>query len=132
MRSATAAYMLDFAAIWQAADKIVYSTTLTNVSTARTRIERSFDPAGIRRMKTTAQRDITVAGPSLAAHAFAAGVVDVCHVFVAPIAVGGGTRSLPSDIVWSSTCSTSAVSTTAWPTSTTAPGRDVRALGRTR
>ena len=91
-------YMLDFAKIWQTADKIVYSTTLETVATARTRIERSFDPAAVQQLKATAARDITIGGPHLAAHAFSAGLVDACHLFVAPIAVGGGTPSLPPDV----------------------------------
>ena len=88
----------DFAAIWQAADKIVYSRTLNTVSSARTRIERDFDPGAVRRMKATAGRDITVGGPDLAARAIKAGLVDELHLFVAPIAVGGGKQCLPSDV----------------------------------
>ena len=91
-------YIRDFAQIWQAADKIVYSTTLETVSSPKTRIERNFDPALIRDMKTAATNDITIGGPELAAHAFRAGLVDECHVFLAPIAVGGGKRSLPDDV----------------------------------
>jgi dihydrofolate reductase len=87
--------MRDFAQIWQAADKIVYSSTLEAVSTARTRIERDFDPGAVRKIKASAGRDIIVGGPGLAAHAFKAGLVDECHLFVAPISVGGGKRSLP-------------------------------------
>jgi dihydrofolate reductase len=87
--------MHDFAETWQAADKIVYSKTLETVSTARTRIERDFDPDAIRQIKASAERDITVGGPELAAHAFRAGLVDECHLFITPIAVGGGKRSLP-------------------------------------
>lgn len=90
--------MRDFAEIWQAADKIVYSKTLQAVSTARTRIERNFDPEEVRRMKTAAGRDITVGGPDLAAQAFKAGLVDECHLFVTPIIVGGGKQSLPDDV----------------------------------
>lgn len=85
----------DFTEIWQAADKIVYSTTLEAVSSAKTRIERGFDPEAVRRMKASAGRDISVGGPGLAAQAIRAGLVDECHLFVAPIVVGGGTRSLP-------------------------------------
>ncbi len=88
--------MQDFAAIWQAADKVVYSRTLRQVTTARTRIERDFDPEAIRRMKAAAARDITVGGPELAAHALAAGLVDECHLLLAPILVGGGTPWLPA------------------------------------
>lgn len=90
--------MRDFSQIWQAADKIVYSTTLTKVSTARTRIESDFDPESVRRMKASAGSDLTVGGPDLAAQAFRSGLVDECHLFVTPIVVGGGKPSLPSDI----------------------------------
>ena len=88
----------DFAQIWQAADKIVYSKTLERAPTARTRIEREFDPEAVRQMKTSAESDLTVGGPDLAADAFKAGLVDECHLFVAPIVVGGGKRSLPDDV----------------------------------
>lgn len=86
----------DFATLWQAADKIVYSTTLQTASTARTRIERDFDPEAVRRMKAHASRDLSVGGPTLAASALAAGLVDECRLFLTPIVVGGGTPSLPS------------------------------------
>jgi len=88
----------DFTEIWQAADKVVYSATLETVSSARTRIERSFDPGAVRQMKAAAGRDISVGGPDLAAQAIEAGLVDECHLFVAPIVVGGGTRALPDDV----------------------------------
>jgi dihydrofolate reductase len=88
----------DFAQIWQAAEKIVYSKTLEAPSTRSTRIERDFDPDAVRRLKASAASDLTVAGPDLAAHAFVAGLVDECHLFLAPISVGGGKRSLPADI----------------------------------
>lgn len=91
-------YIQDFAKMWQAADKVVYSRTLESVSTARTRIERGFDPENVRRMKAQAGQDMTVGGPDLAAHALKAGLVDECHLFVAPIAVGGGKRCLPDDV----------------------------------
>jgi dihydrofolate reductase len=91
-------YIRDFAEIWRAADKIVYSRTLESVSSARTRIEREFEPEAIRQLKATAGRDLTVAGPELAAHAFIAGLVDECQLFVAPIVVGGGKQSLPDDV----------------------------------
>jgi len=91
-------FVQDFAQIWQAADKIVYSRTLETVSSASTRIERAFDPEAVRRMKARAERDISVGGPDLAAQAITAGLVDECHLFVAPIVVGGGTRSLPDDV----------------------------------
>jgi dihydrofolate reductase len=90
--------MRDFAQIWQAAEKIVYSKTLETASTRRTRIERDFDPEAVRRMKASAGGDLTVGGPELAAHAFRAGLVDECHLFVAPIIVGGGKQSLPDDV----------------------------------
>jgi dihydrofolate reductase len=88
----------DFARLWQAADKVVYSTTLEKVSSARTRIERAFDPETVRRLKASAVRDLTVGGPELAAHAFRAGLVDECHLFLTPVIVGGGKRSLPDDV----------------------------------
>jgi len=85
----------DYAEIWRAADKIVYSKTLESVSSARTRIERDFDPDAVRQLKATAGRDLGVGGPGLAAQALEAGLVDECHFFVAPVVVGGGVRSLP-------------------------------------
>jgi dihydrofolate reductase len=88
----------DYAQIWRAGDKVVYSRTLESVSSARTRIERRFDPQAVRRMKTQAERDISVGGPDLAAQALEAGLVDECHLFVTPIVVGGGKRSLPSNV----------------------------------
>jgi dihydrofolate reductase len=90
--------MRDFAQVWQAADKIVYSKTLERAPTARTRIEPAFDPEAVRQMKTSAGSDLTVGGPDLAADAFKAGLVDECHLFVAPIVVGGGKQSLPDDV----------------------------------
>jgi dihydrofolate reductase len=92
------AVMRDFATIWQAANKIVYSRTLTVASTARTRLERDFDPEAVRQMKTEAERDIGVGGPDLAAHAIKAGLVDEYHLFITPVVVGGGKRSLPNDV----------------------------------
>jgi dihydrofolate reductase len=88
----------DFAEIWQAADKIVYSKTLEAVSSARTRIERDFDPEAVRQLKGSAGRDITVGGPELAAQAIKGGLVDEYHLFLAPIVVGGGTQSLPDNV----------------------------------
>jgi dihydrofolate reductase len=90
--------MREFAQIWQAAEKIVYSKTLETASTRRTRIEREFDPGAVRRLKAAAARELTVGGPALAAQAFRAGLVDECRLFVAPIIVGGGKRSLPDDV----------------------------------
>jgi dihydrofolate reductase len=88
----------DFAQIWQAAEKVVYSKTLQTVSSARTRIERTFDPGAIRQLKASAEHDISVGGPDLAAQAFGAGLVDECHLFVAPIVVGGGKPALPKGV----------------------------------
>jgi dihydrofolate reductase len=90
--------MRDFAAIWRSADKIVYSTTLDAATTAKTRIERSFDPDAVRRMKSSAERDISIGGPTLAAHALAAGLVDELHLFAVPFLVGAGTRALPDGV----------------------------------
>ncbi len=90
--------MRDYAELWQAADKIVYSKTLDMVSSTRTRIEREFDPEAVWQMKARAGRDITVGGPELAAQAIKAGLVDEYHVFVHPIVVGGGKRSLPDGV----------------------------------
>jgi dihydrofolate reductase len=87
--------MLDFAELWQAADKVVYSRTLEEASSARTQIERDFDPDAVRQMKAAADRDITVGGPDLAAHAFRAGLIDECQLLLTPIIVGGGKRALP-------------------------------------
>jgi dihydrofolate reductase len=88
----------DFAKIWQAADKIVYSRTLETAPGARTRIERDFDPEAVRQLKTSAAHDIGVGGPELAAQAIRAGLVDDFHLFVGPVVVGGGKPSLPSDV----------------------------------
>jgi dihydrofolate reductase len=92
------AHMVDFARVWQDADKVVYSRTLEEPSTARTRVERDFDPDAVRRLKAAADRDLTVGGPALAAQALAAGLVDECHVFLASILVGGGTRAFPDKL----------------------------------
>ena len=91
-------FMQDYAEIWQAADKIVYSKTLQTVSSSRTRIERDFDPEAVRQMKASAGRDITVGGPDLAAQALKAGLVDEFHLFVAPIVVGGGKQFRPDAV----------------------------------
>lgn len=88
----------DFAEVWQAADKIVYSTTLEAATTARTRIERDFAPDAVRRLKAEAGHDLTVGGSRLAAHALRAGLVDECHLFLTPIIVGGGTPSFPDGL----------------------------------
>jgi len=88
----------DYAAIWQAADKIVYSRTLEAVSSARTRIERAFEPEAVRQLKAAAGRDLSVGGPVLAAEALRAGLVDECHLFLIPVVVGVGKRALPDDV----------------------------------
>jgi dihydrofolate reductase len=85
----------DFAEIWRAADKVVYSTTLETASSARTRIERVFDPGQVRQRKAAATHDVSVGGPGIAAEAIEAGLVDEYHLFLTPIVVGGGTPSLP-------------------------------------
>jgi dihydrofolate reductase len=90
----------DYAEIWQAADKIVYSKTLEAQSSARTRIERDFDPEAIRQLKGAARREISVGGPELAAHAIEAGLVDELHLFLTPIVLGGGKRALPNGVGW--------------------------------
>jgi dihydrofolate reductase len=88
----------DFAEIWQAANKIVYSRTLQAASTRKTQLERSFDPEAIRQLKKTVEQDILIGGPELAAHAFRAGLIDECHLFLTPIIVGAGKQSLPANV----------------------------------
>jgi dihydrofolate reductase len=88
----------DFTQLWQAANKVVYSTTLQDVATARTRIERRFDPDAIRKLKAESTADISVGGPELAAHAIKAQLVDEWHLFLTPIVVGGGNAALPSQV----------------------------------
>jgi dihydrofolate reductase len=90
--------MRDFADIWKAADKVVYSRTLDAVSTERTRLEREFDPEAVRALKESSERDLAIGGPGLAASAFRAGLVDELQLFIAPTIVGGGTSSLPSGV----------------------------------
>ena len=92
------AYIADFANLWRAADKVVYSSTLKEASTPQTQLEKHFEPAAVQQMKDSAARDISIGGPTLAAHAFRAGLVDVCDLFVSPIIVGGGTFAIPSDV----------------------------------
>jgi dihydrofolate reductase len=89
--------MADFANMWQAADKVVYSTTLDAVSTAKTRLERRFEPDAVRDIKTSAARDLTIGGPTVAAHAFNAGLVDECQLFIYPVLVGAGKAAFPRD-----------------------------------
>jgi dihydrofolate reductase len=91
-------YLLEFAEIWQAAEKVVYSSTLKAPSTAKTRIEREFDPRAVREMKGAAGHDLLIGGPNLTAHAFEAGLVDECHLFISPVLVGGGKQSLPDGV----------------------------------
>jgi dihydrofolate reductase len=88
----------DFTELWLAADKVVFSRTLESVSTSRTRLEREFDPKAIEAMKSSMERDITISGPALAAHAIAAGLVDEYQFYVSPIALGGGKPALPSGV----------------------------------
>jgi dihydrofolate reductase len=96
--AAASPHMRDFATIWQAAEKVVYSRTLSAAWTARTRIEPEFVPEQARELKARADRDLAVGGPELAAHAFRAGLVDELHLYVVPVAVGGGKRCLPDGV----------------------------------
>ena len=95
--AAQSKFMADFADVWQAAGKVVYSTTLDAVSTTKTRLEGTFDPGSVRDMKASATSDLTVGGAHLAAQAFKAGLVDECHLLIRPILIGGGKPALPSD-----------------------------------
>jgi len=88
----------DYTRIWQAADKVVYSRTLQQVGSGRTRIEREFDPDAVRRMKETSDHDLSVGGAQLAGAAIRAGLVDEIHLFVNPVVVGGGTAALPDKV----------------------------------
>lgn len=90
-------YEREFATMWRAAEKVVFSTTLTSVSTPRTRLERTVDPDAIRQLKATSERDLTVGGPGLAAAMLAADLVDELHAFVHPLITGGGAPWLPRD-----------------------------------
>jgi dihydrofolate reductase len=90
--------MQDYAAIWQAAEKVVYSRTLQEVASARTRIEREFDPEAVRALKDAATAGLSVGGPELAGQALRAGLVDECHLFLSPIVVGGGNPALPDGV----------------------------------
>jgi dihydrofolate reductase len=87
-----------FGELWRGADKIVYSTTLQSVSTARTRLERRFDPDIVRQLKAAVAKDLAVGGAALAAAAFAAGLVDELHLFLVPVLVGGGKQALPKGV----------------------------------
>lgn len=88
----------DYARIWKAANKVVYSRTLKSVSSTRTRLEHEFDPGAVRQMKAESTSDISIAGADLAGQALRAGLVDECRAFVVPVIVGGGTPWLPSDL----------------------------------
>ena len=91
-------FIQDYTRIWQAADKIVYSRTLPSVSTEKTKLVWEFDPEEVRRMKAQARSDLSVGGPDLAGQAIKAGLVDEIHLFLTPVVVGGGKRSLPDDV----------------------------------
>ena len=88
----------DYAQIWRSKDKVVYSTTLKDISSARTTLERAFDPSAVRALKASADQDISIAGPHLAAEAMRAGLVDEIRLFLNPIVVGGGNSALPDDV----------------------------------
>jgi dihydrofolate reductase len=88
----------DYATIWRAADKVVYSTTLADVDTARTQLERSFDPAAVAQLKAESAQDLSIGGAGLAAQALVAGLVDECHLLLTPVAVGGGRPVLPTGV----------------------------------
>ena len=88
----------EFAQVWQAADKIVYSRTLEAVSTRKTQIERNFDPEAIRRLKESVEQDIHIGGAELAGQALRSGLIDECHLFIIPIIVGGGKPALPDNV----------------------------------
>jgi dihydrofolate reductase len=92
------AVVRDFAEIWRAAEKVVYSRSLPTVSSARTRIEREFDPSAVKDLKQTSGAGISIGGAELAGLAIAAGLVDQCHLFVVPIVVGGGKHALPGNV----------------------------------
>jgi len=93
-----AAVARDFAEIWRGAEKVVYSSKLKRASSANTRIERAFEPSAVRRMKEAASRDITIGGAELAGEAIRAGLLDECHMFLVPVLVGAGKRSLPGGV----------------------------------
>ena len=98
LRADDSAAMRDFAAVWQHTDKIVYSASLDRVTTARTRLERSFDPHAVRRLLAGLESEVSIGGPTLAAAALRAGLVTDCHVFQVPVTVGGGLRVWPLDL----------------------------------
>ena len=96
--AAVSPFMRDFAEVWQAANKIVYSRTLETISTRKTHLEQTFDPEAIRQLKEAGEHDILIGGPELAAHAFRAGLINECHLFLIPILVGGGKSALPDNV----------------------------------
>jgi len=89
--------MREYANVWQAADKVVYSTTMAAVSTTKTRLERHFEPSAVHELKASATTDLIVGGPNLAAHALKAGLVDECHLLIWPVVLGGGNPALSTD-----------------------------------
>jgi dihydrofolate reductase len=90
--------MRDYAEIWQAAEKIVYSKTLAAVSTRKTQLERTFDPEAVRHLKETTVQEISIGGPGLAAHAFRAGLIDEIQLFLTPVIIGGGKSAMPANV----------------------------------
>ncbi len=88
----------EFAQIWRAAEKVVYSRSLPAASSAKTRIEREFDPDAVRRLKESSGADLTIGGPELAARAMSAGLIDECHLLLNPVVLGGGKRALPDNL----------------------------------
>jgi dihydrofolate reductase len=114
----------EYAQIWQAADKIVYSRSLEKVSTASTRIEREFDPQAIQDMKTAATRDISVSGPTLAAEALKMGLIDECHLFLSPSSSEVACRRSRTTSAWDLNCWMNAASAKAWCISITASGAE--------
>ena len=112
----------EYAKIWQAADKIVYSTSLDRVSIGKTRIEREFEPEAIKHLKTNATSDLSVGGPTLAAQALKLGLVDECRLFLSPIVVGGGNPALPDHVRLGLELLDERASPTAWSICTTASG----------
>ena len=90
--------MREYAEIWQAANKIVYSKTLAAVSTRKTKLERTFDPEAVRQLKETTVQEISIGGPDLAAHAFRAGLIDEVQLFLTPVIIGGGKSAMPANV----------------------------------
>jgi dihydrofolate reductase len=93
------AVMREYADVWRSADKVVYSSTLTGVTTPRTRVESAFDPATVRALVDSAPGEVSIGGPTLAAEAFRAGLVDEVTLLLVPVSVGGGTPALPTDLM---------------------------------